>query len=216
MRSRSRLSLHHVGRGVRGQVLVDERRARSETLFKIHDGVERLDVDHNVAKRVFGDVPALGHDHRDGLADVANFVFRQRHLRAGVKDEIRNRRRRHQHRPGPPVIAQVAGREHRGHAWPLFRRRHIHALQAAVRVIAPHECHVQHAVQLHVIHEERASGEQPRIFTPKDAGVKVACVGRQASRPRRCGGSRCNGRDSRRVRREFPGRWDAGCLAETP
>ena len=34
----------------------------------------------------------------------------------------------------------------------------------AVRVVAAHERHVQHARQLHIVHEERAAGEQPRVL----------------------------------------------------
>ncbi len=54
------------------------------------------------------------------------------------------------------------------------RRTHVDTCNAAVRVLAPHERHVQHAGKLHVVDEQRASGQQPRVLVARDAGAKVA------------------------------------------
>ena len=53
----------------------------------------RIDLDHDIPNRVLGDIAAVGDNHRNRLADVANLVLRERQLRASVKDKIGNRRR---------------------------------------------------------------------------------------------------------------------------
>ena len=37
-----------------------------------------------------------------------------------------------------------------------------------MRVLAAQKRHVQHPLQLHVVHEQRAAGQQPRIFVAED------------------------------------------------
>ncbi len=74
-------------------MLVNQRRIRREPFFQIDDRIDRIDLDDDIANRILGDVAAVGHDHRDRLADVTHLVLRERQLRAAVKDEIGNRRR---------------------------------------------------------------------------------------------------------------------------
>ena len=97
-------------------------------------------------------------------------------------EEVRRwyRRRRNQKRSRPPIVAKIFSGVDREHSRPLGRRRHVDAFQPAMSVFAAHERHVQHAFNLHVVHEEGASGEQPRVLIPQDAGAKVACFGWQA------------------------------------
>ena len=40
-----------------------------------------------------------------------------------------------------------------------------------VRVIAAHERHMQHPRQLHIVHEPRAAGQQPRVLVARNARV---------------------------------------------
>ena len=148
----------------------DERR------LEIDHRLERLDVDDDVPQGVFRDVAALGDDHRDRLADEADLVLRERQLRADVKLESRNRRRRHQQRARDGIVAQVVDGVDRDDARALARFGGVDAFQPRVRVVAAQERHVQHPRQLHIVHEQGAAGEQPRVFVPEDALAKVACL----------------------------------------
>ena len=185
------LALHHVRGRVGLQMRMHQRRARRQRRFEIVHRVDRIDVDDDVGERVFRDVAALGHDHRDGLADVADFVLRQRQLRAAVEHVARHRRRIHQHRTRLAVIAEIAGGVNGHHAGALPRRSHVDAVQRAVRDVAAHEGHVQHSRQLHVVDEHRATGEEPRVFVAPDAWPKEGgCMDQEGgtSVPR-CAGS---------------------------
>ncbi len=83
--------------------------AGAQRLFQIDHRRQRLELDHDVVERVLGDVAAFGDHDRQRLADVADLVLGERHLRALVEDDARDRRRRHQQRPGLPVVAEVVG-----------------------------------------------------------------------------------------------------------
>ncbi len=61
-------------------MLVDERRVGRKALFQIDDRIDRIDVDDDIANRIFRHVAVVGHDHRDGLADMADLVFCERQL----------------------------------------------------------------------------------------------------------------------------------------
>ena len=174
------LPLDHVRSRVRCQMFVNERRIRLQPFLQIHHGVDRLYVDDNVANRVFRDVAALRHDHRDRLSDVPHFALRQRNLRAGVKHEIRYGRGWYQERPWPPEVSEIFGGIDRVDACARASRRRVDAFQPAMRVVTPDERHVQHPGQLDIVHEKRAARQQPRVFIPKNAGVKVAWFGWQA------------------------------------
>ena len=161
-------------------MLVNQRRIRREPFFEIDDRIDRIDLDDDIANRILGDVAAVCDDHRDRLADVTHLVFRERQLRASVKDEIRNRRRRNQNRPRLEVVAQVGGRVDGVHARPQPCRRHVDARDAPVRVLAAHERDVQHSRKLHVVDEQRAARQQARVFVPRNASPKVRWSGWQA------------------------------------
>ena len=148
------------------ELLVDQRGAAPQRRLEVHERLERLDVDGDVRERVFGHVAALGHDHGDRLAHVAGLVLDQRHLGAGVEHEARDRRRGDEQRAGLPVIAEVVGRVHRDDARAPPCRGDVDAAQSCVGVLAPQERHVQHAIELHVVHEERAAREEPRVLRP--------------------------------------------------
>ncbi len=168
------LALDDVGCGVRFEVLVHERRAGSEGGLEVDDRIQRIDVHDDVADRVFGDVPAGGDDHRDRFADVADLLPRERQVRARMKDQVVDRRRRDEERRRLRVLAEVVRRVDREHAGAAARRRRVDRSDARVRVVAAHEGDVRHARQVHVVHEARAAGEQPLVFVADDARVKVA------------------------------------------
>ncbi len=90
------LALDRVSGQVRLEVIVHQRRAGLKRRFEVDHRVERVGVEHHVGGGVLGQVATVGHHHRDRLADVAHLAARERHLRARVKDDAFDRRRRHQ------------------------------------------------------------------------------------------------------------------------
>ena len=151
-----------------------QRRAGRKRRFEVDHRVERIGVEHDVGGGVLGQVAAVGHHHRDRLADVAHLAARERHLRARVKDEAVDRRRRHQQRSGPPVGAEVLGGEHGVHAGPAPRGRDVDAAQARMRERRAHEGDVEEAVRSDVVDEERPAGQQTRVLVARDGCAEVA------------------------------------------
>ena len=168
------LPLHHVGGDVRLEVLVNERRTGHEPFLEIDNRINRIDLDDDVAKGIFGDIAAVGDNHGERFTDMAHFVLGKRQLRAAVEDEIRDGRWGNEHRSWFEVIAEILRGEHGAHTRPGGRRGGIDSHDAAVRVFAAHERDVQHPGKLDVVHEQRAAGQEPRVFVPRDPCVKVA------------------------------------------
>ena len=157
------------------------RRRVRERGFEIDDGIQRVDVHDDVAQRVFGDVAAVCHNHRNRLPDVPHFAAREREMRAGMKDQPLDRRRRHEQRRRHAIRAEIIRGVDRHHARPLPRARDLHTTQHAVGVVAAHERHMQHARQLHVVYESRPAGEQSGVLVAENAGADITAV-----RCRRC------------------------------
>ena len=132
---------------------------------------QRLVVDLDRGRGVFGEMAAVGNHHGDGLADVADFVAGQRNLRARRPD----RRIGHQHRDlaGGDARRHVVGGEHRVNAGHGARRGAVDLAEAGMGVRAPHERGVQHAGQVHVIDELAPPGEQRRVFEARDPCAEV-------------------------------------------
>jgi hypothetical protein len=151
-----------------------QRGRRVERRFEIDDSVDRLHIHDYVLERVLGHVAAFSHHHDNRLANMTDFVPGQRDLRACMKNEPLNWRGRHEERPGLPVVAQISGGVN-GHD-PGFPTGcgDIDPSEAAVRVIASHEAHVQHSRQLDIIDEKRPAGQQPRIFVSDNPLTDVA------------------------------------------
>ena len=156
---------------------MNSRRTGLQRRFQIDNGVERLDVDDDISNRIFRDIAAVRDDHRDRLADVADLVAGQRPVGARVKHETGDRRRRHEKRCRPAVVAEIRERVDRRDAGALPGRRHVDLDQPSVRVIAPDERHVQRSRQLHVVDEARPPGEQAGILVAADPCVNVSRFG---------------------------------------
>ena len=62
------------------------RRGCIEPLFDIDHRRQDFEIDLDIVERILGDVAAVGHDHRQRLADMADLVPGQRHLRSRVED----------------------------------------------------------------------------------------------------------------------------------
>ena len=154
--------------------LVHERRARRQRRLEVDDRVERLDVDDDVANRVFGDVAALGDDHRDRFADVADLLARERQLRPRVKHRAGNRRRRDQERRRRAVVAEIGGRVDGDHARPLHappRRRRRDDARVRVRRCA----RTRRAAC-------PAAARRPRTARGRSAAARLRCATTRALR----------------------------------
>src|SRR5215203_5346723 len=112
---------------VRREVLVHKRCVSRERFLQIDDGVDRIDLYDNISNRILGNIAALRDDHRDWLADMADFVLRKRQLRTPVKYEIRNRRRRYENRPRLQIRAEIRRSVNSVNAGPLQGGRDINA-----------------------------------------------------------------------------------------
>ena len=176
------LLLLHVRGEVGLEVLVDEGGAGRQRRFQIHHGVQRFRGHHDVVEGVFRHVAAFSHHHGDGLADVPDLPLGQRHLSAGVKREAGDGRGRDEERTRLPVLAQVLRRVDRHHSGAGAGGGRVHLEEPGVRVLAPGEGDVEHPVDLHVVGEERAAGEQPRILAPPDPFADKASSGHAGCR----------------------------------
>ena len=102
------LDLHHMGINVRPdirhefQIVMHARRVRQESALQAGHGIQRLVIDPDPIGRVFGHVPAGGHDHDHRLACKPHFVSGKRHLGALVKDDTCDRRWRDEQRARLP------------------------------------------------------------------------------------------------------------------
>ena len=130
-----------------------------------------LEVDGHRGGGILREVAVVRDHHRDGLADIADLVARQRELRARRPD----RRIGHQHRDlaGRHARRQIVGGEHRVHAGHRERRDGVDRADPGMGVRAAHEAGVQRAGKLDVVDEAAAPGEQRRIFEARDAGAEM-------------------------------------------
>jgi len=166
--------LPHARGYVRADIVVDEGACGRERLFKIDHRRQRLKLDHDIAKRVLGETAALRNHHCDRLAHVAYLVPGQRHLRALIEDDARDRRWRHQQWSRLPVIAQIGARIDGDDAGAAQRRRRVDTDDAGVREIGAQKCRAEHSGQLDIIDEQRLSGEQPLILVACDRLAEIA------------------------------------------
>ena len=148
--------------------------------FEVDDGVERFVVHIDVVERVFGDIPAIGHDHDDGFTGVAYLLLCQGHLRSLMEFELFHRRRRHEQRPRLPELAQVAGGVGGNDAGALLYAAEVHFTDAGVGEVAAQKGDMQHVGHLHIVGEERAAGQQPGILIAFDRLTEKSCRHREA------------------------------------
>jgi hypothetical protein len=72
--------LDKMRREIGGRVRMDQRRAVTHRFLEVHLHVERIVVDLDERRRVFGDVTVDRNDHGDALPDVINVAAGQRTL----------------------------------------------------------------------------------------------------------------------------------------
>ena len=130
--------------------------------LEVDHGRKRLELDVDQVAGVLGDVPVLGDNDRDRIADEAHGVRRQD--RSGRPDDATaDRRVERRVLEGREVLV----REHGMDAGQRTGRGEVERDDPTVRDVAAHERRFQHARQRDVIDVATAPGEQ--------AGVLLAC-----------------------------------------
>ena len=153
---------------------MDQGRRCRERLFEIDHRRQGIDVDDDVGERVLGEMAALRHHHRQGLADMAHLVLGERHLGAQVEGDAGDRRRRHQQRPGLPVVAEIVGGIDGDDAGALARGGDVDPADASMGDRAAQERHMHHAREHDVVDEQRPAAQQPRILVALDRGAEIS------------------------------------------
>ena len=167
------LRLNGVRRQVGSEVLVDDRSSLGEGGPDVGHGVQGLEIHDHIFHRILGHVAALRHDDGDRLSDVADFISGERHLCPRMEGQPLDRRRRHEQRPGLPVLAEVRRREDTDHAGPLEGRRRVHASKETMRHFAPHERGVQRAGESHIVDEGGPAREERLVLVAPDPRPEV-------------------------------------------
>ena len=155
-----------------GRVLfVEDLRPRRQRGLGIDDGGQRFDVDRDQLGGIQGLVAALGHDHGDRLADMADLAHGQHRLLRIVDGVLH---------VGPPLgrqrqltagdrgrqALQLLAGEHAHDARHRRRPADIDRADAAVRMLASDEDGVQHARQDEIGDELPAPRQQAMILAP--------------------------------------------------
>jgi hypothetical protein len=148
---------------------VGARRLRRERVAAIGDCRQRLVVDGNQRRGVFGNV-ARPRDHdRHRLADESDLVLGKR-KRRDVARELRRAKLQRQ-----PFLREerrkIGKRQYRVHPGAGTRGRGVDAADCSVRVRAAHECRLQHAGKGKIGDEAALAREQRPILEPPDGAA---------------------------------------------
>ena len=149
---------------------MNERRAWLGGTGHVDDGRQEIPFDPDQVHRVFGALGAVGHHHRDDLADIARAIPAERPLRRLADFELDDGRETGGHRAEErqrlhPAF-EVAERQHARDAWRRGRRRRVDAHDARVGVGRPEERRVEHTGHDHVFDKAAFTAEESRIFPP--------------------------------------------------
>jgi hypothetical protein len=168
--------LHDVGRHVVVDAIVDRDRQLLGDGEVARSG-QRLVVDLDELAGVFGEIAALGDDHGDQLADVADLLDRQRPLLGGPQRCVRQ-----VHRPRPVDLFEVGRRVHPHDPFGRSGSRGVDAQDPRVRDGAAHGRHVHDARQVDVVDVLSASAQQPQVLAPHPALAdhRATCAPRAA------------------------------------
>ena len=169
--------MREIERDVVGELGMDDGRARRDGLELIAYHRQRLPIDGHQLGRVLRLGPAVGDDHRDGLALPDGAVRGQQPLRRGTMA------RPMQCDADERLAARVdvARDQHRGDARRLLCRFDVDRNDFCVRVRTAHKAGVQHPRQLDVVDVAAMAAEQPFQLPPRDARADAGGRGRAAA-----------------------------------
>ncbi|CFE03603.1 Uncharacterised protein [Bordetella pertussis] len=196
---------------VRRELAAHQRRIGPQRIAAIHHRAQHFIFDRHPRRRVLGDVAAVGHHHRDGLADERHLALGQHERRRVIGQ--RRQREPQRHAPGRQLAEQVARPIDRGHARHRAGGRQVDRDKARMGMRATHEAGMQHALDLDIVQEARLAAQQRIVLdTGRAAAQSGACrishdrpprasaAPRAAPRPR-CSDTRCSGTGGPRARR---------------
>src|SRR5207244_8579533 len=128
-----------------------------------------------------------------------------------------DRVRPHEHRARTPGVTEIARGVHGDAARPAAGGGGVHSHEPSVRMLTPEKRDVEHPLHPHVVDEERAAREEPRVLVAPYAltDLPSRLHHTPTEPPPRCSDSRCTGRDSRRALRGSHARRDGDDPAGT-
>ncbi len=156
-----------VERDVVGCLVIEHGRARLRCRFGIGDGVQRLDVELDRFGGVLGLQQGLGHHDRRRVADIADFVGRERmagrllHLAAVAVLERHDALER-------AIAGEVRRRIDAEHTLHPARGVNGDAAQDAVGMAAAHDHRIGLPGQAHVVGEAPFAPHQHRVLAAQD------------------------------------------------
>ena len=154
-------------------VLVQDRRAVFERRARVDDDLEGLVVDLHELCRVARELPRLGDDRGNGLADVAHLPDGERvvlDLAAGVGGDLEER---------IGEDRDLVARQRPVDALQLVRRAHVDRDDPSVRVGRADEVEVAHAMPLDVVEEDALALDEPAVLLARDALADEALLERR-------------------------------------
>ncbi len=158
-------ALREAGGAIFRDIGVHPRSARDQRRLHVGDDGQGLVLDGDQVDGVLGDVAVLRHHERDGLANEAHLVLRQRPLGTRVGQV----RMRDQERPRLVQIAEVGRGDHEMHAGDGPGAGGVDGANPGVGVRAPETRRVEDAGRAHVVDKGREAAEKPRILVPHDS-----------------------------------------------
>ena len=170
----------HVG----ALLLVDDDVSAQRRLHVRHHR-QRLVLNPDQVGAVLGHVAVHRRHQRHRLAHVADLAPRQRVLQEAVQPV----QLVHAQRDRLDARRQIGKGQHADHPRELQGLRHVHRLDARVRVRAPQHRRVQHPGQLHVVDERGLAGQETNVFAApyRRPDVSLRHVPLRLPRPRPSG-----------------------------
>ena len=139
---------------------------------RVHERLERIDVDDHVRRRVLGHVGILRDHNRNRVADIADAVACQGGLQ-GALGVLGG-----EEPDGDPQVGKLLAREDRDDAVALRGAARVDAPDPAVSGVAAHDRRVELALAVEVVDIRAGPGQQPAILHPGDRPPYVVLAAR--------------------------------------
>ena len=152
-----------IERDIAGHIRIDLRRAGRRRRARIDSGRKRIDVDDDCFRRLARLDLARSHDERDGVADIADLVRREKHRAVAAHRRTivaLQRERTFGGRVGREIGAGV-DRQHAGHGAGFVQ---FNGRDHAMRMAAAHDDAVQLAFDSDVVGIAAPALHQRRVF----------------------------------------------------